>query len=74
MRQRITTIREIKKTKKNEKNEKNEKNKKDEKDEQEEQEEQEDKKLPTIGYQKSSLSMIGMACFLLGLYFVYKKR
>ena len=48
--------------------------KKDEKDEQEEQEEQEDKKLPTTGYQKSSLSMIGMACFLLGLYFVYKKR
>ena len=65
MRQRITTIREIKKTKKNEKN------KKDEKDEQEE---QEDKKLPTTGYQKSSLSMIGMACFLLGLYFVYKKK
>lgn len=60
--------------KKDEKNEKNEKNKKDEKDEQEEQEEQEDKKLPTTGYQKSSLSMIGMACFLLGLYFVYKKK
>lgn len=57
--------------KKDEKNEKNEKNKKDEKDEQEE---QEDKKLPTTGYQKSSLSMIGMACFLLGLYFVYKKK
>lgn len=57
--------------KKDEKNEKNEKNKKDEK---EEQEEQEDKKLPTTGYQKSSLSMIGMACFLLGLYFVYKKK
>ncbi|MDY5309933.1 MAG: bacterial Ig-like domain-containing protein [Enterococcus hirae] len=56
------------------KDEKNEKNKKDEKDEQEEQEEQEDKKLPTTGYQKSSLSMIGMACFLLGLYFVYKKK
>ncbi|WP_288657786.1 bacterial Ig-like domain-containing protein [uncultured Enterococcus sp.] len=53
------------------KDEKNEKNKKDEKDEQEE---QEDKKLPTTGYQKSSLSMIGMACFLLGLYFVYKKK
>ncbi|MGL9824383.1 hypothetical protein IGL62_000856 [Enterococcus sp. AZ137] len=60
--------------KKDEKNEKNEKNEKDEKDEQEEQEEQEDKKLPTTGYQKSSLSMIGMACFLLGLYFVYKKK
>ena len=65
MRQRITTIREIKK------DEEDEKNKKDEKDDKDE---QEDKKLPTTGYQKSSLSMIGMACFLLGLYFVYKKK
>lgn len=56
------------------KDEEDEKNKKDEKDDKDEKDEQEDKKLPTTGYQKSSLSMIGMACFLLGLYFVYKKR
>ncbi|HFC9354508.1 TPA: bacterial Ig-like domain-containing protein [Enterococcus hirae] len=56
------------------KDEEDEKNKKDEKDDKDEKDEQEDKKLPTTGYQKSSLSMIGMACFLLGLYFVYKKK
>ena len=49
-------------------------NNNDQRDKKDEQEEQEDKKLPTTGYQKSSLSMIGMACFLLGLYFVYKKK
>ena len=56
------------------KDEEDKKNKKDEKDDKDEKDEQEDIKLPTTGYQKSSRSMIGMACFLLGLYFVYKKK
>lgn len=58
----------------NNNDQRDQRDKKDEKDEKVEQDEKEDKKLPTTGYQKSSLSIIGMAWFLLGLYFAYKKR